>query len=152
MVNNLILMEQSRYLNNILIYGKKSLLKGAITPVKILLNKIAKDHKLTISEIEVNLVDDNQILEINQSALDHDYYTDIITFDYTEGKILRGDIYISIDRIKENAKTYKNSAFDELLRVMCHGVLHLCGYKDKTRPDKTLMTKMENKYLEIYKK
>jgi probable rRNA maturation factor len=145
-------MEQSRYLNNIHIYGNKRLLKGAIKPIKLLLNKIAKDHNLTISEIEVNLVDDNQLLKINQSSLHHDYFTDIITFDYNEGKEISGDIYISIDRIKENAKTYKNSAFDELLRVMCHGVLHLCGYKDKTKPDKAQMTKMENKYVEIYKK
>jgi len=145
-------MEQSRYLNNILIYGNKSLLRGAITPIKILLNKIASDHKLTISEIEINLINDNQLLEINQSALQHDYYTDIITFDYSEGQIIRGDIYISIDRIKENAKTYNNSSFEELLRVMCHGVLHLCGYKDKSKTDKEQMTKMENKYLEIYKK
>ena len=145
-------MEQSRYSNNILIYGNKSLLKGAITPIKQLLNIIAKDHKLTISGIEVNLISDDQLLEINKSALNHDYYTDIITFDYTEEKIVSGDIYISIDRIKENAKTFKNSAFEELLRVMCHGVLHLCGYKDKTKSDKAVMTKMENKYLELYKK
>ena len=105
MENNSISMEQSRYLNNIFIYGNKNLLKGAITPIKLLLNKIAEDHKLKISEIEVNLIDDNQLLEINQSALAHDYYTYIITFDYSEGKIIRGDIYISIDRIKENAKT-----------------------------------------------
>ncbi len=144
-------MEQSLYLNNILIYGNKNILKGKITAIKRILSKIAKDHKLSIASIEINLVSDNQLLEINKLSLNHDYYTDIITFDYTERKDINGDIYISLDRIRENAKTYNNSPYEELLRVMCHGVLHLCGYKDKSKIDKKQMTAMENKYLEIYK-
>lgn len=145
-------MEQSLYLNNIFIYGNKRLLTGKIKSIKKLLNKIVVDHHLKLLSLEINLITDDQLLEINQTSLKHDYYTDIITFDYSEGKNISGDIYISIDRIKENSKTYSNHPFEELLRIICHGVLHLCGYHDKTKNEKNTMTKMENKYLEIYKK
>lgn len=144
-------MEQLQSLNSIKIYGNKKLLKSNIRKSIKILHRILKDHKLKLNTIEINLITDDELLGINQSALNHDYYTDIITFDYTNNKIVTGDIYISIDRVTENALTYKNSAFQELLRVMCHGVLHLSGYADKTKQEKTTMTKMENKYLGIYK-
>ena len=78
---------------------------------------------------------DDYLLEINKKHLNHDYYTDIITFDYSEKKI-SGDLLISIDRVKENAKTFSVSFIHELNRVVIHGVLHLCGYNDKTEEEK----------------
>ncbi len=86
---------------------------------------------------------------MNIKYLNHKTLTDIITFDYSEKSIISGDIFISIDRVRENAKLLKNSIKDELHRVMIHGVLHLCGYSDKKPADKEKMTKAENKYLSL---
>ena len=100
-------------------------------------------------EGELNLVfcSDEYLLEINKKHLNHDYYTDIITFDYSEENKISGDLLISIDRVKENAKTFSVSFIHELNRVVIHGVLHLCGYKDKTEEEKKQMRNLENKYL-----
>ncbi|MBS1635111.1 MAG: rRNA maturation RNase YbeY [Bacteroidetes bacterium] len=87
---------------------------------------------------------DEELLDINIRHLNHDTYTDIITFDYTEDALISGDIFISIDRVKENAAKFKTSFENELQRVMIHGVLHLCGYKDKTRAQSELMRSKEN--------
>lgn len=143
-------MEQLPYLNKIELYGSKALLKGQIKKVKVLLRSILSDHQLILDSIEINLISDEELLKINKDSLDHDYYTDIITFDYSEKGIVTGDIYISVDRVKENANVFQTSLFNELLRVMCHGVLHLSGYKDKSKKDQTVMRKMENKYLSAY--
>lgn len=98
---------------------------------------------------EVNFIfcSDAHLITINKQYLQHDDYTDIITFDYCEAKKVIGDIFISVDRIKENAEKYKVSFKDELHRVMAHGVLHLCGYKDKSPEDKKRMTAMEDQSL-----
>jgi probable rRNA maturation factor len=95
---------------------------------------------------------DDYLLEINKQYLGHDTYTDIITFDYSDGEAISGDIFISIDRVKENAENFKQPFEKELNRVIIHGVLHLCGYKDKTRPDKAKMREGEDKYLSIFQK
>ena len=88
---------------------------------------------------------DNYLLEINKQYLNHDTYTDIITFDYsTKKEPISGDIYIGIERVKENATTFSKSFENELHRVIIHGVLHLLGYKDKTKPAKQEMTKQED--------
>ncbi len=79
--------------------------------------------------------------------MEHDYYTDIITFDYTEGDILSGDLYISLDRVQDNALKNEISTNFELYRVVIHGIMHLCGYKDKTKSDTALMRKKEDFYL-----
>jgi len=92
---------------------------------------------------------DEEILKINQTYLSHDTYTDVITFDYSEGKSISGDIYISIDRIKDNARTLKIRSLYELHRVMIHGVLHLCGYQDKHVNHKRQMTQKEDYYLSL---
>ncbi len=84
---------------------------------------------------------------INMEFLDHDTYTDIITFDYNLGKQVHGEIYISVDRVEENANTYQCAFKEELHRVMIHGVLHLCGFKDKTKEDKERMRSKETYYL-----
>ena len=101
-----------------------------------------------LSELNFILCSDEYLLRINQDYLQHDDYTDIITFDNSEElKIIVGDIFISLDRIKENAVNFKSTTLDELCRVMIHGTLHLLGYKDKTKAAKTLMTAKEDFYL-----
>ena len=90
---------------------------------------------------------DDYLLDINKNFLNHDYFTDIITFDYSEGDKIAGEMYISLDRVAENAQNYGFTFDAELLRVILHGVLHLCGYKDKTREEEMLMREKENYYL-----
>ena len=98
-------------------------------------------------DITVVFCSDDYLLEINKKYLNHDYFTDIITFDYVENGIISGDLFISIDRIKENAGIYQTSFLKELYRVVFHGVLHLNGYKDKAEEDVVLMRAKENYYL-----
>lgn len=102
--------------------------------------------------LELNFIfcSDDYLLKINKEYLNHDTYTDTVTFDNSEieGKIL-GDIFISIDRVRENAKTFQTVFVDELHRVMIHSTLHLLGYKDKSAKDKTIMTAKENDYLAL---
>jgi len=92
---------------------------------------------------------DEYLLDVNKRYLDHDYYTDIITFDYVEDLIISGDIFISVDRITENANTFAVSFNEELYRILIHGVLHLLGFKDKEPDEKSVMTENENKYLKL---
>lgn len=108
-----------------------------------------EDKKL--GEISYIFCDDNKILEVNKQYLSHDYFTDIITFDYVEKDIISGDIIISIDRVKENSKSFNSSFEDELHRVIIHGVLHLIGYNDKTDKEQQLMREKENECLLILK-
>jgi rRNA maturation RNase YbeY len=93
---------------------------------------------------------DSFLLDINKQYLDHDEYTDIVTFDYSkEFNNVSGDVYISIERIEENAQSFNNEFIDELHRVLAHGVLHIIGYKDKNTSDKKIMTEKENHYLRL---
>ena len=96
--------------------------------------------------------DDEEVLKINKQFLNHDFYTDIITFDYTEGETVSGDIVISIERVGENAKTYNVDFQSELNRVIIHGILHLCGYKDKKRDEEKLMRSKEEFYMSRFEK
>lgn len=100
-------------------------------------------------EGDVNYIfcDDAYLLNLNMEFLDHDTLTDIISFDYTMGKLISGDVYISIDRVRENAKDFNVSFENELSRVMIHGILHYCGYKDKTDSDTSEMRSKENYYI-----
>ncbi len=100
-----------------------------------------------IGEITIIIVSDKELLSINQQYLNHNYYTDIITFDYNQGSEINGDLFISIDRISENAAKYNSNSRQELYRVIIHGILHLCGYKDKSSTQKSTMRKKENYYL-----
>jgi rRNA maturation RNase YbeY len=107
---------------------------------------VAEGYKL--QELNFILCSDEYLLRINQDYLQHDNYTDVITFDNAEVlKTIVGDIFISLERIKENAAKFKSATLDELCRVMIHGTLHLLGYKDKTKLTKTLMTEKEDFYL-----
>jgi probable rRNA maturation factor len=103
-------------------------------------------------EGEINYIfcDDEYLLQINQEHLQHDYYTDIISFDYTIGNEISGDLFISVDRVKENAIDFNVSFEEELKRVLVHGVLHYCGYKDKTDADELLMRSKEDEKLAMF--
>lgn len=90
---------------------------------------------------------DEYLLTINKQYLNHDYYTDVITFDYSEDKIISGDIFVSVERITDNASEYNVNLHDEYLRVIIHGVLHLCGYKDATDEERKSMRNKEDYYL-----
>ena len=108
-----------------------------------------KEHK-AIDTINYIFCDDQYLLRINEKHLNHSTLTDIITFDYCTGDVLSGDIFISIERVKENAKIYNVLFREEIKRIMAHGILHLCGYHDKKPNDKAIMTKKEDYYLSLY--
>ncbi len=102
-----------------------------------------------VGEVSFIFCSDEYLLDVNKKFLDHDYYTDVITFDYVEGDLISGDIFISLDRVTENAKTLNLPVSDELNRIMVHGVLHLLGYKDKSKKDKDLMTEREDFFIKL---
>jgi len=108
---------------------------------------VAESEAKRLGDIAVIFCSDNYILDVNIKYLQHDYYTDIITFDYCEGNRLSGDLFISIDSVKENASFYGTGFADELNRVIVHGVLHLIGYDDHTPEDIAVMRAKENYYL-----
>lgn len=116
--------------------------------IKWLQNAIKSEGK-TVSELSYIFCSDDYLHKMNLEYLNHDTYTDIITFDYTEGSVVGGDIFISIDRVKENALKFKTEFLNELSRVIVHGVLHLVGYKDKTTKEKGLMRSKEDFYLTL---
>lgn len=103
-----------------------------------------------VGDISFIFCSDEYLLDVNRKYLNHDYYTDIITFDNGEGIVINGDIFISVDRVKENSKVFETSFDDEVHRILIHGVLHLLGYKDKTKKDKLLMTEKEDLYLKLF--
>mgnify|MGYP001804060443 CR=1 FL=1 len=107
------------------------------------------EEKVTIAGLNYIFCSDEYLLDINIKHLNHNYLTDIITFPYQEGKVLESDIFISVDRVKDNAAELKIDWFDELCRVMIHGFLHLCGYKDKTDDEQAVMRKKEDYYLSL---
>lgn len=111
------------------------------------ISKVIRSEKCKEGEINYIFCDDDYLLDINQKYLNHDTLTDIISFDYSVGKELHGDIYISVERVKENAKDFEEDFEDEIRRVMVHGVLHYCGYKDKSEEDKKLMRSKEDHYI-----
>jgi probable rRNA maturation factor len=121
------------------------------TRLKQFIPKLCKKEKRIAGDIAFVFCSDDFLLGINQHYLQHDTYTDIISFDYTESNApLTGEIYISVDRVRENAFQLGVSSSQELHRVIFHGVLHLCGYKDKLKADKTLMRAKEDFYLREY--
>ena len=117
--------------------------------VKKWVKKSIKSEKHSLGNISLSFCSDEYLLQVNRDHLNHDFYTDIITFDFCEGKLVSGDIYISIDRVKENAKSENKTIHNELCRVIIHGVLHLCGYKDKKPAEARLMREKEDYYLSL---
>ena len=110
---------------------------------------VAATHNRKVGEIGYMFVNDEKILEVNNEYLGHDYYTDVITFDYCEGNILNGDIVISLDTVRTNAEKFGKTYEDELFRVIIHGVLHLCGINDKGQGEREIMEQNENKALAL---
>ncbi len=111
---------------------------------------ICKSEGYNSGELNYIFCNDDYLLEINQKYLNHDDYTDIITFDYTHGKLVSGDIYISIDRLLENSRSFKVPFENELLRVMSHGILHLMGYKDKGASHIKVMRQKEEEKIKLF--
>ncbi|MBL4652028.1 MAG: rRNA maturation RNase YbeY [Flavobacteriales bacterium] len=111
--------------------------------------QLIKNEGFKSNDINFIFTSDEYLLEVNKKYLKHDYYTDVITFDYSENGLIGGDIFLSLDRIKENAKTLKINKLNEINRVLAHGTLHLCGYRDKTKQDKEQMTAKEDYYLSL---
>ena len=119
--------------------------------LKSFINSLIVKEKKNLDHLNYIFCSDKALLEINRKYLDHNFYTDVITFDLSSSpKEILADVYISVDRIKENAKSLKLSLKEELHRVMFHGLLHLCGYNDKTEPHKKLIRKKEDFYLNLY--
>ena len=113
------------------------------------LKLVAESEIRRLGDIGIIFCSDNYILDVNLKYLQHDYYTDIITFDYCEGDRLNGDLFISVDSVRENAAFYGTEFADELNRVIVHGVLHLIGYDDHTEEDIAVMRSKENYYLSL---
>lgn len=111
------------------------------------LQQVINQENCALGEINYIFCDDTYLHQLNVEFLNHDTLTDIISFDYCLGNQISGDIFISTERVAENAVTYNNSFIQELLRVIVHGILHFCGYKDKSKTEATTMREMENKYL-----
>tara|TARA_Y100000768_G_scaffold6306_1_gene4415 strand:+ start:695 stop:1123 length:429 start_codon:yes stop_codon:yes gene_type:complete len=140
------------YLTNFFSEGKTHKIKNA-QKIRKVIKTICLDHKIKLGFMNCIFCSDEHLLKINIKYLKHDYYTDIITFDFSEDKDkLEGDLYISVDRITENTKLYKTTKELEIVRLIAHGCLHLIGYSDKTEKEKKRMRSLENKYISLYKK
>ena len=111
---------------------------------------VAATYGRRVGDIGYMFVDDEKILQVNRDYLGHDYYTDIITFDYDEGDVINGDIVISLDTVRSNAAQQGTEYMDELHRVIIHGILHLCGINDKAPGEREIMEAAENKALAIF--
>ena len=116
------------------------------------IKKVIVSEKRTLGELVFAFFNDEDLRQINLKHLKQDYYTDVISFDASEGERVNGNIAVSVDRVKENAKTYSSSFDKELYRVMVHGVLHCLGYKDNTKQEKALIRKTENLKLKMFHK
>ena len=112
---------------------------------------VAKNYNRKVGAIAYLFCDDEKILEINRTYLQHDFYTDIITFDYSEEHTISGDILISIDTVRSNSQKYQTEFMEELHRVIIHGILHLCGVNDKSEEEETEMREAENSALTLLK-
>lgn len=123
------------------LFDQKKITKG--------LKTIAKNHNSKIENLNYIFCSDEYLLNINKTYLDHDYYTDIITFPYQQGSIVEGDIFISVDRVLDNANTEKVETINEFYRVISHGLLHLLGYKDKSEDDQKKMSAAEDQSISI---
>jgi|SRR5579863_2149401 len=121
--------------------------------IKTTLVKLFRKEGKRLAELQYIFVSDNRLLEINRQFLHHDFYTDIVTFPLSQPRqAIVGEIYISVDRVRENAGKFGCSIREEVLRVIFHGALHLCGYGDKTAPQERKMRRLEETYLELYRK
>lgn len=138
--------------NSIQFLGKSKFISGKQRKaIRQMIETIANNHGYIIQNICYIFMSDDELLQINQEHLQHDDYTDIITFDLSDKEAcIDGEIYISVDRIEDNSIKFNCSKEDELIRVLSHGILHLMGYKDKTEKDSQKMRDAENKSIDIY--
>ena len=112
------------------------------------INALINNELKEPGDVSVVFCSDTYLLEMNQKYLEHDYFTDVITFDYVEGNLISGDLFISLDRIRDNAGRFNTAFIEELYRVVFHGVLHLVGYNDKSEEEIRVMREKENYYLQ----
>lgn len=117
--------------------------------IKKTIGRIVSDAGMKAGVVDIVITGDEKVYEINKEFLGHDYYTDIITFNYNKGKSINGEIYISEPRVRENARNFGATFASEMKRVIFHGFLHLCGYDDSTEGEKKKMREMEEMYLDI---
>ena len=113
------------------------------------IKSVAVDYSKRVGDITCVFCSDKEILRINNLYLNHDYYTDIITFDYSEGNYISGDLFISLDTVKSNSEKFGTDYQEELRRVIIHGILHLCGLKDESPEEKEIMRQKENEALSL---
>jgi rRNA maturation RNase YbeY len=130
-----------------LFYEDTQTLKLQKSPLKKYINLLINSELNKVGEISIILCSDKYLLEINIEYLKHNYYTDIITFNYVEGNVISGDLFISVDRVKENSTEFNTGLMKELYRVIFHGILHLIGYNDKTEEEQKIMRGKEDLYL-----
>ena len=129
--------------NSYVLLGKK--------PIKLWLNEVVLFHEKILGTINIIFCSDKYLLAVNKEHLQHNYYTDIITFNFCENNTLSGDLFISIERIKDYSKINNLLFVNELHRVIVHGVLHLCGFNDKTEKEKEKMRQLEDHFLNLLK-
>ena len=134
--------------SNIYLHSECDFEAGSVSNLEPWIKTVITKENKTLGELNYIFCTDEYLLEKNQTFLNHNTYTDIITFDYSEENQISGDIFISIERVKENARKFAVEFETELKRVMIHGVLHLIGYKDKSEDEQKLMREKENFYLE----
>lgn len=127
-----------------------TILRGEKRKTAFWINKIINLHHRETGDVSIILTNKKDLLALNKKHLQHDFHTDIITFNYNEANIISGDLFISIDRIKENAKTFNVPAKHELLRVIIHGILHLLGYNDATEKEKKEIRKKEDEAIRLF--
>lgn len=118
-----------------------------VKKIKSLIIKVIRNEKRIPGDLNFIFVSDEQIKEMNKEFLKRDNFTDVLAFEYNKTNVINGEVYISINRVKINAMEYKVSLRSEIIRVMVHGTLHLCGYNDKNIKEKNLMREMENKWI-----
>jgi rRNA maturation RNase YbeY len=117
---------------------------------KIFLEKVIREQKKIPGDLYFIFKDDRGLLDINRKFLNHNYYTDVISFDYSENKIISGEVYISIDTVKKNSKIYKVRFHEEVIRVMIHGTLHICGYDDTDEKSREEMFSLQEKLVKDF--
>jgi probable rRNA maturation factor len=111
------------------------------------IKKVIRNENKIPGDLNFIFTTDTELIKLNKEFLQHSYFTDVIAFENNDGKIINGEVYLSIDTVKRNANNYKVSLKEEVIRVMIHGTLHLCGYKDKRKTEKNRMIEKENKWL-----
>ena len=121
------------------------------TDIEKNIEKLVINENRILGDVNYILCSDNYLLNINREYLNHDYFTDVISFDYCEDNVISGDIFISVDTVSDNAKEYGTTFENELERVMIHGVLHFVGYNDKSDEESKTMRAKENQYLSLFK-